>query len=40
MRSEAVETMFIMTPHAAKPARTPPLAAPAQAPIVKMANFP
>uniref|UniRef100_A0A9I9E7E9 Uncharacterized protein n=1 Tax=Cucumis melo TaxID=3656 RepID=A0A9I9E7E9_CUCME len=37
---DAVETMFIITPQAARPAMTPPCAAPAHAPIVKMASFP
>nr|GMD62769.1 hypothetical protein ACMD2_05090 [Ipomoea batatas] len=40
IKSEAVETMFIMTPQAAKPAKTPPCDLPAHAPIVKIASFP
>ncbi|KAG7033390.1 hypothetical protein SDJN02_07446, partial [Cucurbita argyrosperma subsp. argyrosperma] len=35
IRSDAVETMFIITPQAAKPATTPPCEAPAHAPILR-----
>ncbi|KAL4572660.1 hypothetical protein LXL04_019442 [Taraxacum kok-saghyz] len=40
IRSDAVETIFIMTPHAANPAKTPPFGPPAHAPITKIASFP
>ena len=32
--------MFIITPQAARPARTPPCEALAHAPMIKMENFP
>ncbi|BAF15266.1 Os04g0524700 [Oryza sativa Japonica Group] len=40
IRSDAVDTMLIITPQAASPTSTPPFDAPAHAPKMKMASLP